>query len=524
MSCSISSCGIRAIKLYTSQTAPAIEHFQRLNISPLHQRNFESLVIFLAILPKVSNSTRYVLYNSRPGILLLLYKMVKVSLKLTSNSQTAHAQMATLSDIYGEALEGVQSWLINPIKSTVNFILDNALKLAAGILALPIFLLMYPYRTIAASGLFRHPPQRPNPFAEWMDTEFGPRQGHRPQRPNPFAERMGPEFEPRQGHPASRGGTDIGKSSLVNTFPELRDNTTSASGSLAGEDYTYYPTKQIYTEFESKQQAIDVSRAEYEKMKQELYFEYDKIHIAVIGGTGVGKSSLVNGLRGLRDREPGAAPVGETDCTKSINRYEDSRFPWIVWCDVPGAGTQDRSTPRYFEEHGLFLMDFVLVVCASRVRDLDIAILKRALHYGIPAALVRSKADLDLRQRAKRECDDEDDEEEIKSKMRTVKNGYVKEIKEDLMKEVEKAGLQGYITPRNCFLVSAKILRELMRKSQDLPALRGLDESSYANNSAEIAAAVNNHVQRVFSKAEEVDEAKLLEMVFTSVAKSRYDS
>jgi len=416
--------------------------------------------------------------------------------------------MSNLSDIYKEAFKGVKYWLINPIKCTVVFILDNALKLATSIIALPIFLLMYPIQKIATSGLFNHAPPRPNRFAERMDAMF----------------------ESPPGYTASRGGTSFDKSPPANTFPKLRDNATGASpSSEINLDYTDYadyiePTKRMNTEFESKQLAIEVSRTEYEKIKREMSFENDKIYIAVIGGTGVGKSSLVNGIRGLRDKATAAAHVGETDCTKSVIRYEDPRFPWIVWCDVPGAGTQGRSTARYFEQHGLFLMDFLLVVCANRVRELDMEILQRAHHYKIPAALVRSKADQDLRQRAKRICNDSDDEEEIKSQMKRVKKGYVKEVKEDLMKEVEKAGLQEYITPENCFLVSAKFVRELMRNSQDLPALEGLDENSWKYKSAEIKAAVTKHVDKLVSKAEQIDEAKLLEMVFTSVAESRYQS
>jgi len=416
--------------------------------------------------------------------------------------------MASLSDIYGEAFKGVKYWLINPIKCTVVFILDNALKLAASIIALPIFLLMYPIQKIVTSGLFNHPPPRPNRFAERMDAMF----------------------ESPPGYTASRGGPGFGKSPPANTFPKLRDNATGASPrSEINLDYTDHasyiePTKRMNMEFESTQPAIEVSRTEYEKIKREMRFEHDKIYIAVIGGTGVGKSSLVNGIRGLRNKATDAAPVGETDCTKSVKRYKDPRFPWIVWCDVPGAGTQDRSTARYFEQYGLFLMDFILVVCASRLKELDMEILQRAHHYKIPAALVRSKADEDLRQRAERECDDSSDEEEVKSQMKRVKKGYVKEVKEDLMKEVEKAGLQEYITTKNCFLVSAKFMRELMRNSQDLLALEGLDENSWKYKSAEIKAAVVKHVDKLTSKAEQIDEVKLLEMVFTSVAESRYPS
>ena len=346
--------------------------------------------------------------------------------------------------------------MVDPIKNTADFILDNALHLLGTILAFPVFLIMLPLMSIATSGIFKGPAPRSNSFVQRMN--------------------------------------------------KIK--------SIAQADHTA----------ESQQAAMGVSQEQYEKMYRELNFEEGKVHIAIIGGTGVGKSSLVNAFRGLKDKAPDAAPVGEKDCTKTATHYVDPRFPWIVWFDIPGAGTQDRSTTTYFEEQGLFLMDFVLVVCSSRVKELDMAILKRAHHYGIPAGLVRSKADQDLLQRAKRECDDSDDEDEIKSNMKRVKPAYVKEIKEDLMNEVKTAGLDGYVTPKNCFLVSAKILRGLMIATKELPVLKGLDESSYQSKLAEIKAAVKKHIKKIFAKADEIDEKSLLEMVFTSVAQRRYNT
>lgn len=331
----------------------------------------------------------------------------------------------SFTEIYISAWNGVKTWLIDPIKQTVDFILDNALKLAAGILAFPIFLLMYPLAKVASSGIFNHPPPRTH-----------------------------------------------------------RSETTQDPGDLTG-----------------------------------------KIKIAVIGATGVGKSSLINGFRGLKDKDLalGAAPVGEIDCTKHKTPYVDKRFPWIVWLDIPGAGTEGRTSDTYFEEQGLKSVDFILVVYADRVRELDIAILKCARDHKIPAALVRSKADNDLRQRAKRECDDSDNEEEIKGNIKSVKAGYVKEIRGDMKRQMQMAGIQDYFTPEKCFIVSAKILRGLMISTKDLPELRGMDENSYQRRITEIKAAVMHHVQRLASGREEIDEKKLIGTVFTTIAEDRYN-
>lgn len=100
--------------------------------------------------------------------------------------------------------------------------------------------------------------------------------------------------------------------------------------------------------------------------KTRIQYDPEKLHFAICGSSGSGKSSLINALRGLTNFDPGAAPTGVTETTMSITRYPDpheelphSRF---IWFDVPGAGTLNVPGWQYFNQLGLFIFDIIILV------------------------------------------------------------------------------------------------------------------------------------------------------------------
>ena len=105
---------------------------------------------------------------------------------------------------------------------------------------------------------------------------------------------------------------------------------------------------------------------EFRLAKTRIQYDPEKLHFAIYGSSGSGKSSLINALRGLTNFDPGAAPTGVTETTMSITRYPDpheelphSRF---IWFDVPGAGTLNVPGWQYFNQLGLFIFDIIILV------------------------------------------------------------------------------------------------------------------------------------------------------------------
>ena len=95
-------------------------------------------------------------------------------------------------------------------------------------------------------------------------------------------------------------------------------------------------------------------------------YREDRLHFAVCGPSGSGKSSLINAVRGLKNGQEGSAKTGVVECTEALQRYPDPRkrmpYPRFVWYDVPGAGTSKIPGWQYFNRQGLFIFDFIILV------------------------------------------------------------------------------------------------------------------------------------------------------------------
>ena len=76
--------------------------------------------------------------------------------------------------------------------------------------------------------------------------------------------------------------------------------------------------------------------------KHRIQYDPEKIHFAICGSSGSGKSSVVNIFPGLKDNSPHAAHTGMVETTQVIARYPDPRkeMPYnrLVWFDCLGAG------------------------------------------------------------------------------------------------------------------------------------------------------------------------------------------
>lgn len=72
------------------------------------------------------------------------------------------------------------------------------------------------------------------------------------------------------------------------------------------------------------------ARELYNRLKEDLGgWRSIPLNIAVIGRTGVGKSSFINALRSLGPKAPGAAPVGEQETTMLVQSYDHPQNPLL---------------------------------------------------------------------------------------------------------------------------------------------------------------------------------------------------
>merc|ERR1719473_2528305 len=121
-----------------------------------------------------------------------------------------------------------------------------------------------------------------------------------------------------------------------------------------------------------------------------------------MGRVGVGKSTLINAVRGLHARSPGAAPVGIGHTTRRPKPYSFvgdvatlTRNMARLW-DLPGAGTQDWPCATYVRDAGLRHFDGVIFVTSDAFSELEAALMRQLQEFQVPYYIVRNKVDQDV--------------------------------------------------------------------------------------------------------------------------------
>ncbi|KAK2122378.1 interferon-inducible GTPase-domain-containing protein, partial [Fusarium oxysporum II5] len=123
-------------------------------------------------------------------------------------------------------------------------------------------------------------------------------------------------------------------------------------------------------------------------------FEKGRIHIAVCGQSGSGKSSVINALRGIQNSQVGAAPTGTTETTQTRSTYHaHESICTTTLHDLPGGGTRRAPIEDYYNNQKLYLFDFLLVIHSGRLGQLDIETVKNCLRIRQPFLIIRSKSD-----------------------------------------------------------------------------------------------------------------------------------
>jgi len=95
------------------------------------------------------------------------------------------------------------------------------------------------------------------------------------------------------------------------------------------------------------------------------------LNIAVIGNSGVDKSSFINTIRGLTADDEGAAEVDAVECTSEIESYPHPNNELLKLWDLPGVGTDTFPKHTYLEAIHVDCYEFFLLISATRFTEND---------------------------------------------------------------------------------------------------------------------------------------------------------
>jgi hypothetical protein len=145
---------------------------------------------------------------------------------------------------------------------------------------------------------------------------------------------------------------------------------TSGPGPSSSALVHFSPPPQLLSLLEKGpiQPKIWPTKEEFQLAKKRIQYDPEKLHFAVCGGSGTGKSSLINSFCGLKNKSSTgkAAGTGVDETTMAITRYPDPReelpYKRFVWYDCPGAGTLKTPGWQYFNQQGLFIFDVIILV------------------------------------------------------------------------------------------------------------------------------------------------------------------
>ena len=134
-----------------------------------------------------------------------------------------------------------------------------------------------------------------------------------------------------------------------------------------------------------------------------------EINFGITGDSGVGKSSFINAVRGLKDDDKDAAKTGVTETTTEAKGYRHPRNKNIVFWDLPGIGTPKRSElKKYCDEVGLKKYDTFLILSSVRFTENNRLLAEEAKSLEKSFFFVRTKIDENYRAESRKEKFDEE--------------------------------------------------------------------------------------------------------------------
>lgn len=202
--------------------------------------------------------------------------------------------------------------------------------------------------------------------------------------------------------------------------------------------------------------AEGISKDELARAKAKLQWSPGQFRFALSGGSGSGKSSLINIFLDLPDNDKNGASTDVVETTLTVGRYPDpgDQPPrkWTVWYDLPGWGTQTIDDVDYFKRQSMYLFDLVLVMLDNRITKTDLGIIRDCGLQKIPSFIIRSKADMHIKNHMKSNGyeSDDDDPEDTKILRQKSREHFIAKTRANVASELKKAGLP----PQRVYIVS----------------------------------------------------------------------
>uniref|UniRef100_A0A3Q3GL22 IRG-type G domain-containing protein n=1 Tax=Labrus bergylta TaxID=56723 RepID=A0A3Q3GL22_9LABR len=117
------------------------------------------------------------------------------------------------------------------------------------------------------------------------------------------------------------------------------------------------------------------------------------LNIAVTGETGSGKSSFVNAIRGIDNKDEKAALTGCVETTMEVKPYPHPNYPKVIFWDLPGIGSTKYPAAEYLKKVGFEKFDFFIIISYDRFRENDVKLAKEIQKMEKKFYFVRSKID-----------------------------------------------------------------------------------------------------------------------------------
>lgn len=135
------------------------------------------------------------------------------------------------------------------------------------------------------------------------------------------------------------------------------------------------------------------------------------VKLAVVGNSGVGKSSFINKIRNMTPKNsrnhPQYAKVGSGVVgTMEPTEYEFPDNSQIKIWDIPGAGTTDVSIKTYHEQMEFSKFDAFIILSAERFTENDAKIAEEIKKMGKPFYFGKTKMDLVMKSDQEENGDD----------------------------------------------------------------------------------------------------------------------